>query len=69
MPKVRPLARDPLNGHDRTSASLNNYLRIVSAQYLLKTCCYETIMFGRVTHTLDATAMQVRSLFYLIHIL
>ena len=27
------------------------------------THCYETIMFGRVTHTLDAAAMGVRSLF------
>ena len=31
--------------------------------------CYETIMFGRVSHTLDAASMRVRSLFYLIHIL
>ena len=31
--------------------------------------CYEDIMFGRVTHTLDPAAMQVRSLFYPIHIL
>ena len=30
---------------------------------------YETIMFGRVTHTLDAAAMRVHSLFYFIHIL
>ena len=26
-------------------------------------------MFGRVTHTLDATAMRVRSFVYIIHIL
>ena len=32
--------------------------------YLL-TLCYETIMFGRVTHMLDAAAMQGRSLFTL----
>ena len=31
--------------------------------------CYETIMFGRVTHTLDAAAMRVRSFVYIIHIL
>ena len=30
---------------------------------------YEIILFGQVTHTLDAAAMRVRSLFYLIHIL
>ena len=36
-------------------------------RYLL--VCYETIMFGQVTHTLDAAAMQMRSLSYLIHIL
>ena len=31
--------------------------------------CYETIVFGRVTHKLGAAAMQVRSLVYVIHIL
>ena len=31
--------------------------------------CYETIMFGRVTHALDAGAMGVRSFVYVIHIL
>ena len=31
--------------------------------------CYETIMFGWVTHMLHAASMRVRSLFYLIHIL
>ena len=31
--------------------------------------CYETIMFGRVTHTLGAAAMRVHSFVYVIHIL
>ena len=31
--------------------------------------CYETIMFGRVTRTLDPAAMRVRSLVYVIYIL
>ena len=31
--------------------------------------CYETIMFGRVTHKLDVPAMLVRSYIYDIHIL
>ena len=31
--------------------------------------CYETIIFGKVTHTLDAPAMRVRSFVYVIHIL
>ena len=30
---------------------------------VILTFCYETIMFGRVTHTLDASARRVRSLF------
>ena len=34
-----------------------------------KTICYETIMFGRVTHTLEAAEMRVRSFVYIIHIL
>ena len=36
---------------------------------LKETYCYETIMFGRVTHTLDAAAMRVRSFVYVFHIL
>ena len=31
--------------------------------------CYETIMFGRVTPTLDAAALRVHSFVYIIHIL
>ena len=30
--------------------------------------CYETNMFGRVIHTLDAAAMRLRSSVYIIHI-
>ena len=36
--------------------------------YLNNRCC-ETIMFGRVTHTLDAAAMRARSFVYVTHIL
>ena len=42
---------------------------IIIVQQVFQVMCYETIMFGRVTHMLDAAAMRVRSLFYLIHIL
>ena len=31
--------------------------------------CYEPIMFGWITHTLEAAAMRVRSFVYVIHIL
>ena len=37
---------------------LQVYIFLLKEEY-----CYKTIMFGRVTHTLDAGAMQVRSLF------
>ena len=38
-------------------------MKVTKIEENLKYFCYETIMFGQVTHKLDAPAMRVRSLF------
>ena len=56
------------------SIPINSYYFLILfyfAQYLTghDTVCYKTITFGRVAQALDAAAMWVRSLVYVIHIL
>ena len=49
-----------------TSPSVGN---ICPLSFCHVNICYGTIMFGQVTHTLDAAAMRVHSFVYVIHIL
>ena len=40
---------------------MGNTVEIAGGDIYVKFTCYETIMFGRVTHMLDTAAMQRRS--------